>query len=260
VEVAAGQFATAADGVELACLRADTHRQTALAIPRSAVIPPGGKPKPLVHLYGKILFEDEFDKGLGNWDVVEGASEDRLEVVNPGPDAPVIVGRNFYNDGRDLEAGVLINVREITRHQLNLPKPIGGRWIGIRSKRPIQAERFVVEAVLCFTYGADNEKTVPGMRGVELKDASCVEGLQPRVPSAWSLHSWEITPVEAADGRKEVLSRWFIAILDPRSEFVHTDFVESSRAHSANGKILFLVKGGAMIIDNVVVREMGKDE
>jgi hypothetical protein len=237
VDVAAGQYAVAAEGVKLA----------ALALPERPghvpetdgppiVLKKGDYPKPRSHLDGRILFEDNFDGPPVSWAVVMGDPDTGYEAVTTDPERYWAI----WND--DMKASVNWIIVNPEAEKSEDPKP----FVGIRSLRSIEAKRFVVEARMSF--GNIGQAWFPPLE-VLTHDSQPLQERERRelLPIAqFSLYRWEFEPAENAQKKGVFLCR----------HFLNGEFRETTRVTPTSKRLLFSYNQLQMCMDRVVVREM----
>jgi len=137
VGVAAGQYAVAAEGVELVAL---------------SIVAPDVSEEPWVNVQykvGKIIFEDDFSKGAGRWikfsKMERTGIEPSIAVNQPdrnGEGIPDVV--NAMHGGKQVDAMVVDG------------KSAKNEWLCVRLKTPIETTSFVVEcrALVSSAYGS----------------------------------------------------------------------------------------------------------
>jgi hypothetical protein len=256
VEVAAGQYTVAGDGVELAALPLDD----ASAAGRSS-----RRGRRNMELYGRVLFEDNFDDTLSHWDVVTGTEVDDLKTVTDDSPVHVRIERD-YSEVRRCE--------EVLSSCVVLDAQAGvDRFAGIRLKQPIEAERFVVEMRFGMlrseaATGSDRKRGTTRFwhGGVDIPRGNVMNIRFVKQPpldvSRGGMHicRWEYTP--APDGTDALECRYFEGYSRDPDEWDHWngELMGTWRVPTKRPNLLFGVHGWSwdLVIDRVLVREMNE--
>jgi len=246
IDVAGGQYAVAAAGVEL----------VATAIPSPSVMA-GDYPKPRKHLYGKVLFEDDFDHGLDNWEVVVETAKDggRFEPMGVG-------GGKYVKMMSEQESLRLFKYRSAV--YLNFPattdagrgdQNMATRFVGIRSRKAIEAERFVIEVWSNLEWARLGTWWDSGIEVGEIRP------LAQNKNNVWPVGVFgllEFEPAPGQDTRGILLCRIFGVDREvPGGEFI--TWMESRYVCPVSRKIVLAALNGAMGVDKIVVREMREE-
>jgi hypothetical protein len=250
VDVAGGQYATAAEGVELAALVLPHEVMKVPTAPKA-----GEDPKPLTHLYGKVIFEDDFRRGLENWDVVVFGKDGTCEIAPPDIVKYVSIGQVPLWRKEPVLIVSSFTGSKMPRNTL----------LGIRSKKEIPAERFVLQMQIGLGQGA-REGSECITTGIESRDEDRLV-IGDKGDSYWTGgdYHWEFTPSDGKLGRNSLLCRQFDLYV-PRSEkekkesHPRTSWETSWQVRPVSKKIVFGVMNRDGYVSRVTVRELGKDE
>lgn len=207
-----------------------------------------GAPAPLPD--GPAVLEDDFDSISDRWEVVVGNSTKGFEAVTGKPEQywRMVKSREGWDGGFRLDRQPQgRNSKDISVIVVN-PDLAGGqnRLVGLRSRQPIGAERFVVEARLAFQH--DGQAYLQGLEipanGYDTIASSKLRD-QNYPTKRMVLYRWEFEPERGAAAGGALSCR----------SFFNGQFVESSRVTSTSRKLLFSFSED-MCIDRVSVREL----
>jgi hypothetical protein len=221
----------------------------------------GKDPRPLTHLYGKVIFEDDFSRGLENWDVVVFGKDGTCEIAPPDTAKyarTLKAGESFVGRGPALRSCVLINA--------NPSMGINNVFLGIRSKRPIETERFVLQMQIALGGGLRGEGTAVIMSGIESRDDEMsVIGDKGDPVGGADEHDWEFTPSDRQFGQNSLLCRRFWlhgsgSEQEKKYFSLWTSWESSWYVKPTSKKIVFGSMNRDWFIEKVTVRELGKDE
>ena len=222
VDVAAGSFAVAGEGVALA------------ARPFYALQIPGYDER--LYDEGDVLFEDRFDQGMGNWKIVASGygHGDNAEKFAPAgaSDRACVKTVRKVRDGRETSC-VAITIPGNRKVK-----------IGLRPKENVKAEAYVIEWDTMLGKRSRTGPVCPGVTDYRLlydsPDASNVS------LNRWFRSRLECRPVGVLEGLSYYEIRSFI---DGKigSRYVAT---------FDHGGLIIEVSHGQAFIDNVVIREL----
>jgi hypothetical protein len=260
VDVAAGKYATAADGVELAMLAipgksgAVPQAIGSATLPKSAAVPvaEGNYPKPRKHLYGKVLFEDDFE-ALDNWEAVieTGKDSGRLEPMGAGWEkyVSVLSGRQGCNRIYEWQGSVGLN------NPLHGRDTIKDRFVGIRSRKAIEAARFVIK-IRSLLSGVRVRGSTWRDSGIEAGEVRSL--VQREAIIIWAVGDFGLLEFEPAQGQNTqgtLLCQMF-SVTGNEAGGEHIAWMESRYVYPVSKKIVFAALNGSIGVDKVVVREL----
>jgi len=220
--------------------------------------------------YGRVLFDDEFDGTMENWEVVTATGtgdELRVEDMKPAlgdTSAYARIQQNVSSKKYSPEVVPSCVVLD-TQHGPD-------RFVGIRSKKPVEADRFVVE----IRFGCNSKKPPERRRGrtdisdfplagrEDVPDAVLGEPVIRDLSLIWlAMHRWEFTPApEKGPGVFLCRRHWGASKRDSKGEVKWSSLgVDSWYVRPKSRLLLFGICGPDwdLVVDRVTVREFPEE-
>jgi hypothetical protein len=254
IDVAAGQYATASGSVELAALALPSGIAQVPGLPsgqgNTLTIPVDGKePKPLTNLYGKVIFEDDFSRGLENWDVVVFGKDGTCEVASPNVAKYV----ELYK-GDPVRPGARVIIRAGMGGGYGIPNVL----LGIRSKKAIAAERCVLQMRIDLGGGSGPQSSVIAT-GIESRNEDIsILGDKGEPFGTGNEYDWEFTSSDEQFRQNSLLCRHFGLNVSRGGKYDQqwTSWQSSWYLRATSRKIVFGTMNREMFIEKVTVREL----
>ena len=237
-----GQYAVAGSGIEF----------VAMALPgtagSAATAPANWSGFKAGVVFGKTLFEENFDGTLEKWDVLIGTTgKFKPAVGDPAPYVTVSKGiRHVENPNIPSKVSVLDSCLVLD------PRNEPARCVAIRSKMPIHADSFMIEMNCGYAQTQDKVRVGTHSDGIEIPDGGLVvlqacdnPGLSPNMAPV----RWIFTLVkETAEGKE-----WKRLAYNPWGALANVCQV---RAKDAKVMIGIEGSGACLHVKSIVVREV----
>ncbi len=246
IDVAAGHYAVASEGVELA----------AILIPKELVPPPVPlvteiqKPRP--RLYGRVLFEDDFDEGIDNWMVMvnpDSPGSKKGFLVNDGSQHLWKMEKNYPPGSKEGEGVSCVILHPNLDDMVKENAGFKNIMPMLLCRKGITAKRFVVEIRIHLgaTRGSGTNILTDCMEmGESLSLFRSPRGA--RLNRGWHTFRAEYEPVPGYPDDVRLCHYWFGSNGDAYSE--------SILMRVSTGRITFGVRNGIIAVDRVTVREL----
>ena len=216
---------------------------------------PAEFPRPATHLYGKVLFEDDFDESIDKWTVVvfRNSSDDpgrseSVAVVEGGSEHLWAMNADFRSRKTETSGVSCVMIHPNVDDMIKQDMSFETLMPGLRSKEAITAERFVVEIRYCISRNRRGNTRIgtsgiQSTEGVELR-----QNPKAKLGTGWQLLRCEFRPAKGHP--EDVLLRHFFHGRNGDRHF------NSSLVSGSTRRVVFSVENGTIAVDRVTVREI----
>ena len=249
IDVAAGHYAVASEGVELA----------AIPIPKKLTAPPvplvTGPQKPRPRYYGRVLFEDNFDDGIDNWMVMvnpEWKGGKKGFLVEDGSQHLWKMEKNFPPGSKEGEGVSCVILHPNLDDMVKENEGFKNIMPMLLSRKSITAKRFVIE--IRMDLGATRRDGTNILTDCMEMGESLSLFKSPRraqLRRGWNTLRAEYEPAPGYPDDVLLCHYWFGKNGDAYNESILVRF--------STGKVTFGVRNGIIAVDRVTVRELLKE-
>jgi len=252
LEVTEGKYAELSEGKEIVN---GTMSEVEL-LKLQNIFAPYVLPKPGGSLYGAVLFDDEFDGSLENWDIVVGTDSTDVRIVNENPAPFVVLKKNLPHIQNPLlppEKGTIVVDTCAVLHATGKTN----QYVKLISKHEIEAENFVIEVGCVFAPTPEKGNSFVEFTGIEVPAGNIVDADE-KVGFPWveygpiyTVHRWEFRAMK---------NGWYHCRMFKGGNWKNTTggMFRSCYMKPTSKKIVIDITGPGwqMILDRVRVREI----